>query len=147
MEQSVKFVHSMSNYLNCNVIVNSPIDKVWDYFTNPIHIVNWYFASEDWHCPSAINDLKVGGKFSIRMEANDKTFGFDLEGIYSFVDLNKQIDYSLADGRKVSVKFEINNNGVALVESFEPENQNPLDLQQQGWESILNNFKSYTELY
>jgi hypothetical protein len=81
------------------------------------------------------------------MEAKDKTFGFDLEGIYSFVDLNKQIDYSLADGRKVSVKFEINNNGVALEESFEPENQNPLDLQQQGWESILNNFKSYTELY
>ena len=136
----------MSNYLNCNVIINRKIKKVWDYFTNPTHIVNWYFASEDWHCPSAINDLKVDGKFSIRMEAKDKSFGFDLEGSYSFVDLNKQIDYSLADGRKVSIIFESVNDGVKVAEMFEPENQNPLDLQQQGWQSILNNFKSYTEL-
>jgi uncharacterized protein YndB with AHSA1/START domain len=137
----------MSNYLNCNVIVNSSIEKVWDYFTNSSHIVNWNFASDDWHCPSAVNDFKVGGKFSFRMEAKDKSFGFDLEGIYSFVDFNNQIDYSLADGRKVSVTFDINNDGVALTELFEPENQNPFDLQQQGWQSILNNFKSYTELY
>ncbi|OAQ40768.1 polyketide cyclase [Pedobacter psychrophilus] len=126
-------------------IIDLPIEKVWELWTNPKHIINWNFASEDWHTPSAENDLIVGGKFSSRMEAKDGSFGFDFCGIYDEVEEFKKIAYTLGDERKVEILFEGNGNSTQITEIFDAENENSIEMQQIGWQTILNNFKSYAE--
>ena len=122
------------------------INQVWNYWTNPIHIVKWNFASPEWHAPFAENDLKVGGKFKSRMEAIDGSIGFDFEGTYEEVETNKIIAYGLADGRKVKILFhQINDNTTEVIEAFDPETDNPMEMQQAGWQAILDNFKAYNE--
>lgn len=120
-------------------------DKVWDYYTNPKHIVNWNFASDDWHCPSAENDMRVGGKYSSRMEAKDGSFGFDFEAIYDEVVDNNRIIYTIADGRKVMVGFQEKDGKTDVEVVFEAESQNPVEMQKGGWQAILDNFKKYAE--
>ena len=126
--------------------VNAPIAKVWDYWTNPTHITQWNNASDDWHTPSASNDLRVGGRFTSRMEAKDGSAGFDFEGEYTKVEQHMEIAYVMADGRKVQVLFDSTDGKTTTVtETFDPEQINSRELQQQGWQAILNNFKQYTE--
>ncbi|MBK9047394.1 MAG: SRPBCC family protein [Bacteroidetes bacterium] len=131
--------------MTVSAIINAPIQKVWDYWTNPNHITGWNFASDDWHAPSAQNDLKVGGKFNSRMEAKDGSIGFDFEGVYDQVIPEKFIEYTLGDSRKVNIKFTSDGNTTTIEESFEAESENPVEMQQTGWQMILNNFKRYTE--
>ena len=133
------------NLITVCVNINTTIEKAWDCFTNPTHITHWYFASEDWCCPKAKNDLLVGGKFLTRMESKDGTMGFDFEGIYSTVELHKKIEYYLSDGRTVSILFEKENNETKVTEIFVAENENPIEMQKGGWQAILNNFKNYVE--
>jgi len=125
--------------------VNAPIDKVWNYWTAPKHITRWNVASDDWHSPRAENDLKVGGRFNIRMEAKDGSFGFDFEGVYDIVIPDKQIAYTMSDGRKVDTNFTPEGNTTKIVTVFDAESENPVDMQREGWQAILNNFKKYTE--
>ncbi len=125
--------------------INAPVEKVWDCWTKPEHITNWNNASDDWHTPHAENDLRVGGNFTTRMEAKDGSFGFDFGGVYSDVRINEYIAYTLDDGRKVNITFSVIAGTTQLVEKFEAENQNTIELQQGGWQAILNNFKKYTE--
>ena len=124
------------------IIENQPLEKIWDFWTNPKHIVNWCFASDDWHAPRAINDLQAGGKFSTRMEAKDGSQGFDMEGVYTFVDPLKTIEYVFGD-RKVRIEFVKLENGYKVMETFDPEDINTEELQRAGWKSILENFKTY----
>lgn len=126
-------------------IINAPIEKVWQYWTSPEHITQWCNASDDWHAPRAENDVQVGGKFTTRMEAKDRSFGFDFGGVYDEVRLHEYIAYTIGDGRKVNITFSGNGNETSVTETFEPENQNPLDMQQAGWQAILDNFKKYVE--
>lgn len=125
--------------------INKNSKTTWEAFTLPQHITNWYFASADWHAPFAENDLRVGGKFKTRMEAKDDSFGFDFSGTYTNVVLHKQLDYTLDDNRLVTVSFNEENNQTLVTQSFEPETENTLELQQHGWQMILDNFKSHTE--
>jgi uncharacterized protein YndB with AHSA1/START domain len=125
--------------------VNAPVEKVWKTWNEPQHIKNWCAASEDWHAPKAENDLRTGGTFSTRMEAKDGSFGFDFGGIYDNVRKNELIEYTMGDGRKVSVHFKSNGNQTEIVETFEAETQNSVDMQKTGWQAILDNFKKYTE--
>ena len=125
--------------------VNSGIDKIWEFWTKPEHIVNWNFAIPEWHCPKAKNDLEVGKSFSYRMEAKDGSMGFDYEGTYIQIEPNTVIEYVLGDGRKVSIDFEKKADSVSIVETFEVEDTNTLEQQRQGWQAILNNFKKYVE--
>lgn len=131
--------------ITVNVEINSTLEKVWNAMTLPEHITKWYFAGQDWHAPRATNDLKVGGKFMTRMEAKDQSFGFDFEGEYTFVELHKRYDYILADKREVYVIFEEKENSILVTEIFDPENENPIEMQQQGWQMILDNFKKHVE--
>jgi uncharacterized protein YndB with AHSA1/START domain len=131
--------------ITVSATINATLDKVWVYWTQPQHIVNWNFAGEDWHAPSAENDLRVGGKFKYRMASKDETMGFDFEGEYSLVTSQKAIHYFLADDRKIQITFEDLGDKVNIVESFDPENENPEAMQQQGWQMILDNFKAYVE--
>ena len=125
--------------------VNADIAKVWEYWNQPEHIMNWAFASDDWKCPAAQNDLKVGGKMVITMAAKDGSAQFDLAATYQQVDEGELIEYVMEDGRKVKIEFSETENGVRITESFDPENKNPREMQQEGWQEILNNFKKYTE--
>ena len=126
--------------------VHAPLAKVWDYWTNPEHIIKWNNASDDWHTPHATNDLRVGGRFTSRMEAKDGSMGFDFEGEYTKVEQHMEIAYAMADGRKVHILFDSTDGKTTTVtETFDPENENTLELQQAGWQAILNNFKRYTE--
>jgi uncharacterized protein YndB with AHSA1/START domain len=111
----------------------------------PEHITKWCQASDDWHAPSAANDLRVGGIFTTRMEARDGSAGFDFGGTYTNVELHSKIEYVMEDGRKVSIEFTPLDGGVRVVEMFDPENQNSEDMQRAGWQAILNNFKHYVE--
>jgi len=125
--------------------VNAPVEKVWTYWSEPKHITRWTHASEDWHAPYADNDLRKDGKFKTTMAAKDGSMSFDFEGVYSNVQPNKVIEYGLADGRKVKIVFTANGNGTKVVETFDPESENPIDMQRGGWQAILDNFKKYTE--
>jgi uncharacterized protein YndB with AHSA1/START domain len=124
--------------------IEADIQKVWDYYTNPPHIINWNFADPSWHCPSASNDLKVGGNYVARMEAKDGSFGFDFEAIYTEVLLLESFTYEFG-GREAKVDFQQVGNSTSVKITFEPETENPIELQQAGWQAILNNFKSYAE--
>ncbi|WP_313100576.1 SRPBCC domain-containing protein [Epilithonimonas sp.] len=126
--------------------INKPINEVWKAFNNPEHIVKWNFAPESWECPSAKNDLTVGGKLEVRMQAKDESFGFDLVGIYDEVKEYQLIKYHLEDHREVEIVFEkLSDDKTKVTENFDPENQNPLEFQKDGWQAILDNFKRYSE--
>ncbi|NBU98825.1 MAG: activator of HSP90 ATPase [Spirochaetia bacterium] len=125
--------------------IKKDIKDVWNIYNSPEHIVHWNFASPDWHCPKSEVDLRVGGKFSSRMEAKDGSFGFDFEAIYDEVLQYKKIEYTMPDGRKVEITFESNGSSTKLVTLFDPETVHPPEVQKEGWQSILNNFKTYAE--
>lgn len=131
--------------LTINTTINAPVEKVWEMFNNPEHVVKWNSPSPDWHTPKAENDLREGGSFVYRMEAKDGSFGFDFGGIYDEVKQHQRIAYTLGDGRKVDADFKEESEVTHIVENFEAETQNTLEMQQAGWQSILDNFKSYVE--
>jgi uncharacterized protein YndB with AHSA1/START domain len=126
-------------------IIDAPVDKVWNLWTEPRHITQWNNASEDWHTPFAENDLRAGGKFLSRMEAKDGSFGFDFGGVYDEVKINELIVYTLGDGRKVKILFYPKKDQTKIVETFETEGSNSVDVQKTGWQAILNNFRKYAE--
>jgi uncharacterized protein YndB with AHSA1/START domain len=125
--------------------INAPVEKVWKYWAKPEHITKWNNASNDWHSPRAENDLRTGGNFVYRMEAKDGSMGFDFGGVYDVVRPNEYIEYTIGDGRKVKVTFSNKGNTTNVVETFEAENTNSVEMQKGGWQAILDNFRKYTE--
>ena len=125
--------------------INAPVEKVWELWTKPEHIIKWNNASDDWHTPSAENDLRAGGKFLSRMEAKDGSMGFDFGGVYDVVRKNEYIEYTIGDGRKVKINFTSTGNKTKVVESFESEDTHSVEMQQGGWQAILDSFKKYVE--
>lgn len=136
---------SNNSKITVKVTVDAPVERVWEYWTEPEHITKWNNASDDWNTPVSVNDLRVGGKFLSRMEAKDGSFGFDFSGIYDEVKLYKVISYTIEDGRKVEITFISGENKTEIIETFEAENTNSIELQQNGWQAILDNFKKYLE--
>ena len=135
----------MQQKITVEATINADIKKTWDYYTLPEHITKWNFADPSWHCPSASNDMKIGGKYLARMEAKDGSFGFDFEAYYTEFNLGNSFTYEFGDRVCTIEMAELETNQTAIKITFEPETENPIDLQQQGWQLILNNFKSYTE--
>lgn len=131
--------------ITVEAIVKAPVEKVWKYWNGPEHITKWCQASPDWHAPYAETDLKVDGKFKTTMAAKDGSFSFDFGGVYTKVEINKAIEYVMEDGRKVKIGFFSQGEDTKVVETFDPENQNPIEMQKGGWQAILDNFKNYTE--
>ena len=126
-------------------IIKAPLSQVWECWTLPEHIVNWNFASLDWHCPKAENNLRVGGEFHYLMEAKDGSFNFDFWGTYITVEERKYLEIRIGDGRRMSVAFESLESETLITERFEPETINAVELQKIGWQMILDNFKLYVE--
>lgn len=131
--------------LTIQVTIKASLENVWKSWITPSDVQNWNFASEDWACPKAVNTFKVGESFNYRMEAKDGSMGFDLIGVYTEIIDKELIEYKLEDQRKVKIQFNESNQGVTVIETFEVENQNPVEMQRQGWQNILDNFKLFVE--
>lgn len=133
-----------SNKITINVTVSADRKKVWDYYTAPEHITKWNFADPSWHCPSATNDLKIGGRYLARMGAKDGSFGFDFDAVYTAIRQGENFTYEFG-GRQATVEFVEQNGLTEVTVSFDPETENSIELQKNGWQAILNNFKKYVE--
>lgn len=125
--------------------INAPVQKVWDLWNTPKHIMNWCYASDDWHTPRSENDLRTGGRFVSTMAAKDGSFSFDFGGVYTDVKTNEFIAYTIDDRRTVQVSFSSDGDKTTVTEVFEAESINPVEMQQGGWQAILDNFKKYAE--
>ena len=125
--------------------IAAPIQRVWQAYTTPADITRWNFASDDWCCPSAEADLKVGGQYKARMEAKDGSFGFDFEAVYEELAPNKALTLAMSDGRKARTTFETTGDGTKVATTFDAETENSIEMQRDGWQAILNNFRSYVE--
>lgn len=125
--------------------VQADLDKVWEVWTKPEHITNWNFASTDWSCPSATNNLQPGGEFNWRMESRDGKYGFDFTGTYDRIVDRELISYKMTDGRAVDIHFSQDGNEVTVSETFEAEGTHSDEQQRAGWQAILENFKKYVE--
>lgn len=135
----------IKNSITVETTVNAPLEKAWQYWTEPDHITKWNFASNDWQCPSAQNDPRTGGKFSSRMEAKDGSMGFDFGGVYDLVKIHELIEYTMGDGRKVIVKFIPEGNKTRITETFDAENTHSVEMQRTGWQAIMDNYKKHVE--
>ena len=131
--------------ITVQVEVSADVKKVWEILTEPKHIINWNFASDDWACPKAENNLRVGGNYIYRMEAKDGSFGFDFGGTYKEIETFKKLLSTLGDGRKLEIFLEETKGLTTITETFETEDENSVELQRNGWQSILNNLKKYAE--
>lgn len=132
--------------ITVQAIIDAPVTTVWKAWITPEAITQWNTASDDWHTTQAENNLAIGEKFNYRMEAKDGSFGFDFWGIYNSINLNKQLSNTLGDGRKLNVIFnKLTENRTEIIEQFEAENENEIELQRNGWQAILDNFKKYVE--
>lgn len=132
-------------HITVETTVTAPLPKVWEFWTKPEHIVNWSFATDDWEAPAAENDLRVGGTFRTVMSAKDKSASFDFAGVYTNVVENSVIEYDMSDGRHVKIVFTETPSGITVTTTFDPENENPAELQRSGWQAIADNFKKYVE--
>lgn len=135
----------MHQKITITATINAPIEKVWQYWTEPGHITKWAFASDEWEAPSAQNDVRVGGRFVTRLQATDGSQGFDFSGEYTEVIMHGKISYILDDERKTVTVFETVEDGTKIISTFEMESENPEETQRAGWQAILNNFRKQVE--
>jgi uncharacterized protein YndB with AHSA1/START domain len=131
--------------ITVEAIIEAPIDIVWNFWTKPEHVQSWNFASPDWHCPKATSDFMVGGEFHYIMAAKDGSVDFDFCGTFTKILDKLFIEIFLEDGRELNIQFESEGKHTKIIETFEPEEVNSIELQRQGWQSILNQFKQYVE--
>ena len=134
----------MNNKIIIKTTVSADKHKVWSYYTRPEHITKWNFADPSWHCPTATNDMQVGGHYVARMEAKDGSFGFDFDAVYTEINKGENFTYELG-GRIATIQFKEMSGQTDIIVAFDPETENPIDLQRQGWQAILDNFKEYVE--
>lgn len=132
------------NKITIETLIAADRQQVWNCYTDPAHITGWNFADPSWHCPAARNDLNIGGRYFARMEARDGSFGFDFEAIYTEIRPGESFTYEFG-GRHATVSFRELDGMTEVRVVFDPETENPMELQQQGWQAILNNFKTYAE--
>lgn len=131
--------------ISIETVVNADLNKVWNAWNTPADIKQWNSAQDDWHTTRSAVDLREGGKFSSRMEAKDGSTGFDFEGTYTRVVPRKRIESRMSDGREIAVEFVERADGVLVKETFDAETENPPELQRQGWQAILDNFRRHVE--
>src|SRR5581483_3416814 len=132
-----------NNTITIETIVKAPLERVWECWNKPEHIDHWAFASDDWEAKAAENDVKVGGKFKTTMSAKDKSASFEFTGVYTVVKEHELIEYDMDDGRQVKVEFRQVPKGIKVTETFDPESENSEEMQKNGWQAILDNFKKY----
>ena len=134
----------MTSKIKVSATINADTKKVWYFYTQPKHITKWNFADPSWHCPTATNDMNVGGRYVARMEAKDGSFGFDFDAVYTEINEGENFTYEFG-GRLAKVDFKETEGQTEVIVIFDPETENSIELQRNGWQAILDNFKKYTE--
>ena len=130
--------------ITVSTVVAAPLAEVWRAYLTPADIMVWNTATPDWHTTAASVDLRVGGKFSSRMEAKDGSFGFDFEGEYTKVVPHQRLEYTFG-GREGIVELTETAAGVAVRVTFDGEDENSEDMQRAGWQAILDNFAAHVQ--
>ena len=133
----------MTEPIRIETVVAARPEAAWAAYTSPQVIMAWNQASPDWHCPAASVDLRPGGRHHARMEARDGSFGFDFEATYEEVDAPSALTLRLADGRSVRTTFVEEGDGTRVNTVFDPETQNPVEMQRDGWQAILDSYASF----
>ena len=128
--------------ITVSTVVAAPIAEVWRLYNSPEEIKVWNTASPDWHTTASAVDLRVGGKFSSRMEAKDGSFGFDFAGEYTKVEPPKLIEYAFG-GRVGLVEFSEGDAGVTVKVTFDAEEAHSAEQQRAGWQAILDSFSRH----
>ncbi|WP_136637158.1 SRPBCC family protein [Pseudooceanicola onchidii] len=131
--------------ITIDTIVDVPSEIAWDRFTEPGHITQWNFASDDWQCPRAENDLRVGGTYTARMEAKDGSFGFDFTAVYDDVQPLRRLSYVMEDGRRVVTTFTPEGLATRVTTTFDAESENDVEMQRAGWQAILDSYRRHVE--
>ncbi|MCC7160850.1 SRPBCC domain-containing protein [Candidatus Nomurabacteria bacterium] len=88
--------------------------------------------------------MRLGEVYKTRMEAKDGSAGFDFEATYNDICELESFSYEFG-GRNATVVFKDVDGQTEIKITFDSESENPVELQKQGWQSILNNFKNYIE--
>ena len=130
--------------ITVSTTVAAPVAAVWSAYVTPDDIIAWNAASDDWHTTASTVDLREGGSFSSRMEAKDGSFGFDFAGTYTRIVPQQVIEYDFGD-RHAVVRFEAVAGGTTVTVTFDPENEHPAEMQRDGWQAILDNFRRHVE--
>ena len=128
--------------ITVSTLIAAPVTEVWRAYTSPEDIMRWNAASADWHTTMASVELRVGGKFSSRMEAKDGSFGFDFEGEYTLIAAPHRLEYRFGE-RQAAVEFADTPSGVTVTVTFDAETEHPVEAQRAGWQSILDNFSRH----
>lgn len=131
--------------ITIETLVRAPLAAVWDAWNTPADIMQWNTAQDDWHTTRSTVDLREGGTFLSRMEAKDGSMGFDFEGTYTRIVPHELIEYRMSDGREVRVEFVKRPEGVLVRTAFDAENENPPEMQRDGWQAIQDNFGRHVE--
>ena len=136
----------MTDPITIKITILQPVHKVWDYFYNPKHILKWNFPTTNWQCTKALSDFREGGRFDYRLDYKDKSFGYNFSGYIDEIKLLEYVKSHLDDGRKIEVLFnKIDENTTEIIEIFEPELHNSIEMQRVGWYAILDRFHKYVE--
>ena len=128
--------------ITVSTVVAAPVAEVWRAYNSPDDIKVWNTASPDWHTTASTVDLRVGGKFSSRMEAKDGSFGFDFAGEYTKVVPPSLLEYTFG-GRAGVVEFADAPSGVTVKVTFDSEPSHSEEQQRAGWQAILDSFARY----
>lgn len=131
--------------ITVSILIDASLDQAWKTFTTPGSIKKWNFASDDWCCPEATIDLREGGSFNYRMESKDRKAGFYFCGTFTKIVPKKRIEYIFGDERTVSIEFRTSGDRTEVTETFDAETENSLELQKNGWQAILDNFRKQAE--
>ncbi|WP_448700987.1 SRPBCC domain-containing protein [Mucilaginibacter sp. AW1-3] len=132
------------NSITVTVQVNTSIDKVWQLWITPRHIVRWNNMSENWHTTYAENDMRPGGAFLFKMGLKNGKFSFDFTGLYDEVVPHQLLSYTLTDGRRTVITFT-GTGPVNITECFEPTTTEPAQMQRDFCQAVLDSFKAYAE--
>lgn len=130
--------------ITVSTIVNSDLATVWNAWNTPADIMQWNAASDDWHTTASEVDLREGGTYRSRMEAKDGSMGFDFGGTYTKVVEQERVESRFGD-RMLVVVFTPVDDGIKVEETFDAEDENPIEMQRAGWQSILDNFARHVE--
>lgn len=135
--------NAMNQTVTIDTFVNATPAEAWTAFTTAEAITQWNQATPEWHCPSADVDLRVGGTYLARMEARDGSFGFDFEAVYEEVDVDRGVTLLMGDGRRARTTFVAEGDGTRVTTTFDAEPTNPVDMQRDGWQAILNSYAAW----
>lgn len=131
--------------ISVNITIHQSLEFVWDTWNDENQMKYWLFLSDDYEITNPKNDLRIGGGYSYLMKSKEGGFDFEYKATYKQIELKKFIAFTLSDSRRVEVAFFEVEDVVHIEIRFEAVREQDLDVQLQGWQKLLFNFKNHIE--